>query len=250
MRVLALCVVATGVFAFGQHGAGRLGGGHPNIVASRPSSNGSGFGNVVFPGGAPGHPVIIPPGNITNTSFGGALGATVRGVPPGGGGGRRNGGRGVIVPYPVLVSPYGYGYGGYYGDPNGGYGYGPPQQQEPYYPQQQAPPVVIINQNFKPETASPVVREYPDLPPAAASQEPTLKVFENRNRQIEDDKPTIFLIALKEGNVMPALAFWVEGDTMHYITRESSHNTISLDRVDREFSARLNKERGLEFRLP
>jgi hypothetical protein len=201
-----------------------------------------------------------------NTSFGSALGATVRGVPPPGpvpgrpGYGRRGygGGRTVIVPYPVLAAPAYYPYGD-------GYGYDQPVMVQPdaaYMPQQQ-PPVVIINQNYKPDTVTPVVREYNNLPqpggdPGAQAQqpqqqEPTLKVYENRSvprAATEDDKPTIFLIAMKEGNIMPALAFWVEGDTLHYITRESSHNKISLDRIDREFSVRLNKERGLEFRIP
>lgn len=253
-----------GSFAlFGQHGRGGggagFGGGGGGWRAS--GASGAGFGNILFPGGAPGHPTIAPlPMGFGNTSFGSALGATVRGVPPPGpipgrapgyGRGGYGGGRTVIVPYPVLAAPayYPYGYG---------YGYDPGVVMAPdaqYAPQQQ-PPVVIINQNYKPDTIAPVVREYNNLPPPAAEsqqQESSLKVYENRTgprAALEEDKPTIFLIAMKEGNIMPALAFWVEGDTLHYITRESSHNRISLDRIDREFSVRLNKERGLEFRIP
>jgi hypothetical protein len=261
-----------GSFAlFGQHGRGGGGGGAGFGSAGggwrASGASGAGFGNILFPGGAPGHPSIAPlPAGFGNTSFGSALGATVRGVPPPGpvpgrapgyGRGGYGGGRTVIVPYPVLAAPayYPYGYG---------YGYDQPVMVQPDagYMQQQQPPVVIINQNYKPDTIAPVVREYNNLPqPGGAAaeqqqpqqQESTLKVYENRTgprAALEEEKPTIFLIAMKEGNIMPALAFWVEGDTLHYITRESSHNKISLDRIDREFSVRLNKERGLEFRIP
>lgn len=275
-RAFALAVFlllgSTGL-AFAQRGGG---GG----AWRAPGASGAGFGSILFPGGAPGHPQVVrPAGSIVDTSFGSALGATIRGVPPphgprpggvvgggvrgGGGGGYYRGGFGfgggggrtVVVPYPVMVGapayyPYGYGY-----DPQ----FAVPADMVQYVPQQvQQPPVVIINQNYKPDTVTPVVREYPSLPEPQAQQqqEQTLKVYENRStpaaapRQVEDDKPTIFLIALKEGNIMPALAMWVEGDTLHYITRESSHNKISLDRIDRDFSIRLNRERGLEFRIP
>jgi hypothetical protein len=231
LRTLVLTVSVSTLAVYGQSAAG-----------ARPyGPSAGGFGNVMFPGGAPGH-------RVTDTSFGGRLGATVRGVPPQGpavgGGGRGNGGgrapvRSVIVPFPVYATyPYGYGYGE------------PQQQQYVEAPpqQQQQPPVVIINQNYRPDTVNPQVRDYSD---ANLPQPPTLKVYENRTqRAIEEDKPTIFLIAMKDGSIMPALAFWVEGDTLNYITRESSHNRISLDRVDRDFSSKLNQERGLEFRIP
>lgn len=265
-RVLMLCFMLGSLALFGQRGRG--GGGFGGGVFGgggggwrNSGASGAGFGNILFPGGAPGHPSIAPlPTGFGNTSFGSALGATVRGVPPPGpmvgrpgyGRGGYGGGRTVIVPYPVLAAPAYYPYG---------YGYDQPVVMQPdvqYMPQQQ-PPVVIINQNYKPDTIAPVVREYNNLPqpggepPPQQQQDSTLKVYENRTgprAAIEEDKPTIFLIAMKEGNIMPALAFWVEGDTLHYITRESSHNKISLDRVDREFSVRLNKERGLDFRIP
>ena len=226
MTLLTLLVATA---AFGQYRTG-----------SAPRSYGysaAGFGSVMFPGGAPGHAPAV--GNITDTSFGGRLGANVRGVAPGGGrqaGGRQQG-RPILVPYPVFAGP-------------GYYGYQEPQPvyvQTPMPVQQQQPPVVIINQNYKPDTINPQLRDYSnaDLP------EPTLRVYENKpKRTIEDEKPTIYLIAMKEGSIMPALAFWVEGDTLNYITRESSHNRISLDRIDRDFSIKLNQERGLEFRIP
>jgi hypothetical protein len=228
LTIVSLCFVAV---AFGQYQAGSA----PRAYSTSPS----GFGSILYPGGLP------QTGNVTDTSFGSRLGATVRGVPmqpgPGHYGGRppHQQGRPILVPFPVIAGP------AYYPP----YGYSEPQPVYVQAPtaQQQQPPVVIINQNYKPDTVNPQLRDYSnaDLP------EPTLKVYENKpKRVIEDDKPTIYLIAMKEGSIMPALAYWVEGDTLNYITRESSHNRISLDRVDREFSAKLNQERGLEFRIP
>jgi hypothetical protein len=238
--------------------AQRRGGGNVGTIGRPGTGPVMGWGNSVFPGGTPGHPVIT--GNITNPGFASALGATVRGVPPprpiGGRPGNpgnfrgnygRGGGRTIVVPYPVVAYPYGYGFG--YG--NAGYGYA----EEPNYVVQQVPqqqqqaPVVVINQGFKPDVVNPQLRDYSDLP-APTGADSTLKVYENKPKVYEEEKPTIYLIAMKEGTVMPALAFWVEGDTLNYITRESSHNRISLDRVDREFSKKLNQERGLEFRIP
>jgi hypothetical protein len=254
-RVLLIAFLAAAVSAMAQY---RGGGGGLGTIGRPGGGPVMGWGNSVFPGGSPGHPVIT--GNITNPGFAGALGATVRGVPPRGpGGGRpgnvgnirgnyygRGGGRTIVVPYPVVAYPYGYGYGygnaGYAEDPN--YVQQPVQQQ----PQQQAP-LVIINQGYKPEVINPQLRDYSDLP-APTGAESTLKVYENKPKAFEEEKPTIYLIAMKEGTIMPALAFWVEGDTLNYITRESSHNRISLDRVDRDFSKKLNQERGLEFRIP
>lgn len=206
----------------------------------------AGFGNSLFPGGVPGHAT--------------ALGATVRGVVPGYGGiapgrpglgypgyrGNRLGQqRTIIVPYAVPVYGgvgygYGYGYDQFYATPTA----------MPVEPVPAQPPVVIINQAYQPDTIHPQVREYTNLPaPQPPPQESTLKVYQNAPRP-QDDKPTIFLIAMKDGNIMPALSYWVEDETLNYITRDSDHNRVSLDRVDRAFSMRLNEERGLEFRIP
>jgi hypothetical protein len=46
------------------------------------------------------------------------------------------------------------------------------------------------------------------------------------------------------------VAYWVDGDTLNYITVQGSKNSASLDLVDREFSQQINKERRVEFGLP
>ena len=56
-------------------------------------------------------------------------------------------------------------------------------------------------------------------------------------------------IALK-GHVCTAIAYWVQGDTLHYITARGSHNQVSLVLVDRPTSAKLNSGRLVKLVLP
>jgi hypothetical protein len=225
----SLFLTAALAFAQSGHGGG-------NTYGSK-----SGFGNVVFPG--TGHAPNTAPGVgiISNPRFGAGLGATVGGYPGYNGAAR---GRGRA---PVVYVPYGY--------PvfTGGYGYGYDQQQPVMvYPQQQGQqaPTVIINQNFTPETAHPVVREY--------SQEPgsdSIRIYEPPPPRAVTSAPAepeqkIFLIAFKDHTIYSAMAYWVEGDTLHYVTTQGTHNQASLDMIDRDFTDRLNRERNVDMRLP
>ena len=78
-----------------------------------------------------------------------------------------------------------------------------------------------------------------------------------RRQQVPDDQAAtttdqqvMFLIALKDHTIFPAIAYWVEGDTLNYITVQGAKNSVSLDLVDRDFSKQINKERKVEFGLP
>ncbi len=214
----------------------------------------TGFGNVVFPGtGTP--PPPIDPFSFPST-FAERLGATVSGFPGYSGAPRGFYGRGrntrLPVPYPVYVGGYGYGYDPGYQQP----GY---QQQgqpnitivmPPQYGGQQPPPVTI-NQSFAPESATPSVREYgPNAqygqPQAAAPSAPA----PYGAASAPADEQTLFLIALKDGTVYTAVAYWVQDATLHYVTPQGKHNQVSLDLVDRPTSDRLNQGRSVEFRLP
>ena len=151
------------------------------------------FGNILFPGGIAPH----------QQSHAGRLGGIISGNPFPGVGVGVGGARGphrnrtIVVPYAVPV---------YYGDP---YAYGgyPYQQQSPnvtvVVPQQPAPSV-IINHNYTPDSPKPVLREYSatELPESGG-----LKVYEGSTKKPAaaaeptrafSDKPTIFLIALKD----------------------------------------------------
>lgn len=222
------------------------------LLAQNPPRNyGSrtGFGNVVFPG--MGNPPPLTPNPFTNPNsmFAERLGATISGFPPytgapiGGSRGRRS----VVIPYayPVFVGGYGYGYG---------YGYDPqPQQQAPtviyaYPPQPQQAPQVIINQNFLTPGAQPQTGAEPESgmslyqAPSRAPAEPATTST--------GSKAPVFLIAYKDHSVYSAVAYWVEGDMLHYITTDGKHNQASLALIDRKMSEDLNKERDVDFRLP
>ena len=237
---LALCGTA-----FGQY----RGGGGINTSTSL-----GGFGNVLHPGTGG------PPAGVTgsgNVNFPGRLGATVQGRPYGGG--VRQGGqvvnpglsRTVVVPYamPVYVT----------GAPSDAYLPAPAQQQA-YQPA----PTVVINQNFAPETLRPMVREYPEPPTmtsgpggsmrsfeAPSSGDPSVQRLDTRAQSAADaNRATIYQIAFKSGTTYSTVAYWMDGDTLNYVTRDGNVNRASIDLIDRELSEQLNQERGVEFRLP
>jgi hypothetical protein len=222
MRLVVITLLVAGSSAFAQ----------------RPNPNPTGWGSVLYPGtgGPPGRGAI-------NGGFGSVLYPGTGGPPV-----SRSGTRyfvpppaahpvhsgTVIVPYPVYYGPGYYGY-----DPSAGYAQSAPgYSADPNnYATPSQPPVVIINQGYVPETANPVIRDYSNanLPEAAQRNEP---------------QATIYLIALTDHNILPAIAYWVDGDTLNYITQDGTQNRLSLALVDREFSKKLNDDRGVEFRLP
>jgi hypothetical protein len=208
---------------------------------------------------------------IGTSAFGQRAGGASRGSGARGGYGHPYRGGAVVVPYPVyagggyysgyVAPPVGYGYGydpsygayppgsGYYGDPGYANGYGAPSYADP----SQQPPVVIINQNYRPDPVDPVIRDYSNtpLPPA-----PGMTKYENSSQPYAnqpppaDAQPTIYLIAMKDHTIFPTVAYWVDGDTLNYITSEGVRNRASLALVDRAFSQQLNDERHVEFKLP
>jgi hypothetical protein len=58
------------------------------------------------------------------------------------------------------------------------------------------------------------------------------------------------LIALKDHTIYSAIAYWVDGSTLHYFTSGNTHNQVSLPLVDRDLTQRLNRESGLQLSLP
>jgi hypothetical protein len=203
-------------------------------------------GNVLYPGGVPPTPpigsAILPMGGYGQSYSSGH-----------GSGGRGSGGSHARFAHPahaagVIVPVYlGGGGGYYYGDPQQQQS----QQQQPAALEGQDPAVVIVNQDYRPEYLNPVVHDYtnvaiPESPPIEQRQStpPPATI-----QQAQDQSPTIYLIAMKDGNIVAALGYWMEGDTLNYITRDANRNRVSIDRVDREFSAKLNADRNIEFKL-
>lgn len=197
-------------------------------------------------------------------------------------GGRRNfGGGAIYIPYPVYGG-YGMGYGfdGFYAsdspgvhnpapgtyDPifggyNPGPGYAEPYPSEPFSAEPApVPPTVIINQNFQTDSVRPQFRDYsnaqlpqpgavaaPPAPPAPAAPPAALPAPAST---LADNQPTIFLIAMQDHAIHPVIAYWVQGDTLNYISLEGVLNHVSVAQVDRDFSKQLNAERNVPFALP
>ena len=196
------------------------------------------YGNIAHPG-VPSPGALRPPAPVGPVTGGARIGGGRTGN--GAVNGRRFiGGGAVYVPYPV---------------------YGPAMEwdmhrrflrdrhnQGPGYADAApAPPTVIINQNFQTDSVRPQFRDYSNVqlpepgtvatPPAAPGA-------------LADDQPTIFLIAMQDRTIRPVIAYWVQGDTLNYISQDGVMNHVSLALVDRDFSKQLNAERNVPFALP
>ncbi len=201
------------------------------------------YGNILFPGGTP------PPHMNTHAGrMGPAVSGSIpyTGVPPGQIG-RPGRPRTVVVPY---AYPVFYG-GGYYQEPQS-------TNVTVVVPQQPVPSVIINNNYVPPEPGKPALREYSagELPQSGVkvyegggSPQPRQESAPATGRSIMDEKPTIHLIALKDGTIRQALGYWVRGEELHYVTPDSTLNHVSLATVDRERSVELNAERKIDFDL-
>ena len=193
-------------------------------------------GSVVYPGG--GGPQIGIPSAITNLNF------------PGHNGGARTGNRAghsqtFVYGYPLYVGGGAYVDNSYVGQPN------PPAQQQPnvvvIYPQQQPP--VIINQ-FGSAEGGPYATTV--QPQTIYPQQQSMQQQPMRAQVEESSAPEQphYLIAFQDHSIYSAVAYWVDGDTLHYFTTGNTHNQASVSLIDRELTARLNRESGVEIKLP
>jgi hypothetical protein len=62
--------------------------------------------------------------------------------------------------------------------------------------------------------------------------------------------PVLYLIALKNNNILAAFTYWVEGGQLHYVNLDHAMKQIPLSSVDRELTYRLGFERNLPVQLP
>lgn len=99
------------------------------------------------------------------------------------------------------------------------------------------PPITVVLQSTTPAPNGGVA-----IPPAAAPAQ--------RCVQPARIEPPHVLIALNDGWVYAAIAYWVDRDTLHYVTTDGEHNQVSLSLVDRKISARLNQASRMALILP
>ena len=93
---------------------------------------------------------------------------------------------------------------------------------------QSQPPV-----NLYETPAQPEIREYPETSLPKGNEKP------------------IYLIAFKgQSNIRAAQAYWVTGDTLHFVTLQGEQRQAAVSSIDRALTARLNHDRHVEFLLP
>ena len=99
-----------------------------------------------------------------------------------------------------------------------------------------AQPPVVINQY----SGAPPNPQMINVPPDDTSAQSTDTTPETPH----------YLLAFKDHTIYSAIAYWVDGDTLHYFTTGNTHNQVSLSLVDRALTERLNKDTGAEVKLP
>lgn len=126
--------------------------------------------------------------------------------------------------------------------------YGAPAYASSGFQQQQpASNVTVIYppQNPQMTVVNPVIREYDQFGqqigggPSAASSTGSA-----------NSGPTIYLLAFRDSTIHAAVAYWVQGNVLNYVTTEHQTKQVSLDSVDRDLSRQINAERRVQFSLP
>jgi hypothetical protein len=211
-----------------------------------------GFGSVVFPGGTP----ATTPG--VTRSFGSL-------VNPGGGGPR------LVVPggvVPSFARPLNnrpgrrtttttFAYPVYLGGGSYDNSYAPDQAAQQSNQQPNAAPNVTIV--MPPQQVTPVII---NVGPGGGQYTTTTQrqpgLYDVPEQQAADPSdqsaaPAVeaahYLIAFKDHTIYLAVAYWVDGDTLHYFTSGNTHNQVSISLLDRALTERLNKESGSDFKL-
>ena len=208
-----------------------------------------GFGNIAFPGLGHAPAGGNPWGNVTSPALpqgasavaANRYGSLVPGIRSSSGTGQgrhRSGGSGIYA-YPAYIGGYGYGYAQQPDQP-------PANANGDSAPTPAQPPVVI-NQYFG------------QAPPDQGAQGPPANAAESNFHYYQapandDAAPpsdsSYYLIAFKEHTVYSAVAYYTEGDTLHYFTSGNVHNQVSLSLVDRPLTEQLNRQRNVDVRLP
>lgn len=103
-----------------------------------------------------------------------------------------------------------------------------------------APPVVV-NQYFGSDREDYARTEFrADARPAQPAELPGDPLTPQQN---------YYLIAYKDRSIYSALAYWVEGDTLHYVTTQNTHNQASLNLIDLEQTKKLNADQAVPFSI-
>jgi len=140
---------------------------------------------------------------------------------------------------------YGYGYSPWYDD----YGYSSSSYPAYSYPVYQPSPNVNVVY-APPAQAQAPTTVYVERPNSLTREYDQYGQQSNRPMAATDSASPLYLIAFRDHTIRAAAAYWVEGDTLHYITQEHEQKQAALGTVDRDLSGQLNRERRVAFSLP
>jgi len=141
---------------------------------------------------------------------------------------------------------YGAGYGSYYADP---YAYDSSYYNTPYYGGQYSTTPydnTYANQYSYPQAPA-QAQQAPVAPQTYAQQRPPAPAPASTQ---PGGSPDYYLIAFSDHSIRAAISYTVDGDTIHWTTREHEQMQAPLSSVDRRFSEQINRDRHVEFRLP
>lgn len=223
-----------GGFSGGSRGGGFSGGSRGGFSGGSVRSGSFGGGSVMRSGGSTyrGSTGVIRGGNAGVYRGGNYRGGYYRG--------------GYYYPrYYSYYSPWyfglGLGYYGYWGSP---YYYGYPYSgyysgsyYDPYYYDSGSAYYSTPSYNY-PSSSQPVIINNQAPSPAAPAQ------------NTGEYQPTIYSIAFLDHRIVQVVAYWVEDGTVHYVTRDHQKREVALSEIDRRFSEQINRDKGVEFRLP
>jgi len=160
------------------------------------------------------------------------------------GGFQRRGG--AFHALPVIVVPYAYGSYGAYDNPN--------VIVVDRDTQISAEHVVTVEPQKVAQARPPVEPKVVEVEPGKAEsakegEESQVEVLRGESRLDLQEQQTLYLVALRSGVIHTSREHWLEGDTLHFITRQGTRQTAALETVDLDFTRQLNAERGLSFVL-
>jgi hypothetical protein len=197
---------------------------------------------------------------------GGSIGGGFRGGGSFAGGGFRGGYGG----YGGFRGGYGYGYGrglyggygywpgwglglGYWGSPYYGY------WDDPYYSNYSYPSYTsgyAAPAQYSPSPNVTVIYPSNAQPQYSAPVQPVTRTYDQYGQETQSGASAsaskgspIYLIATKDNVIRAAVAYWVDGNTLHYVTLQHEEKQTPLDSVDRGMTMQLNRERNVAFQL-
>jgi len=131
-----------------------------------------------------------------------------------------------VYAFPVFIGSYGYGYA----------------------PDQPAPPTDDSAAAAPAETTGPAPNDQSRGDTASSENFRFYQTPANTNAA--ESEPSSYLIAFKDHTIYSAVAYYVDGDTLHYFTTGNVHNQVSLSLVDRQLTEQLNHQHNADVLLP